>query len=88
MVPGQAAREDGGLVDELGVELLAAEAGCRLVQGGVGQLDAACLGKDRRLDAGDMLGQPEMLGQPMYRVTGPGDPAAPCLARAAPAPCR
>jgi hypothetical protein len=60
MVPGQPTGEHGGLVVEVGVEVVVAEASCWCVSRGVGEFDAAGLEEGCGVDAGDLLGQPEI----------------------------
>jgi hypothetical protein len=63
MVPGKAAREYRGFVEEVGVEVFVAEAGLRCVKCGVGQVDAGRLHQHRRVVAGYLLGEPEVFGE-------------------------
>jgi len=63
MVPGEATGLDRGLVDEVRVEVFVAEAGRGCVECGVGELDAGCFDEHCGFGAGDLLRQPEVLGQ-------------------------
>lgn len=63
MVPGEAADQNRRLVEQVWVELVAAEPDLRGVQGRVRQLDTRPVGQSLGLDAGDLLGQPEILTQ-------------------------
>ena len=63
MVPCQPTDEDGGLVVHVGVELDVAEPGLRSMQRRLGQLLTRFFRERLGLDACDLLGQPEVLGQ-------------------------
>ena len=54
--------EHGGLVEQARVEVLVAEAGLGRVQGRIGEVDAARVREDLRIDSGDLFGEPEELG--------------------------
>jgi hypothetical protein len=54
--------EHGGLVDQVGIEVLIAEAGLGRVQRRIGEIDAARVLEDLGVDSGDLFGKPEELG--------------------------
>lgn len=63
MVPGDVHRKNGGLLHQLGIELLATEAGLRGVKRRVEQTDARRLCEDDRVDAGHGLSDGERFRQ-------------------------
>jgi hypothetical protein len=63
MIPRKATPEYGRLVVQVGVEVLFAVPGLRRVQRRICQLDPACLDQCRGVETGDLLGQPEELGE-------------------------
>jgi hypothetical protein len=56
VVPRETAAEDGGLVVEVGIEVLVPETGSRRVQSAVGKLDPTRLGESGGVDPGDLFG--------------------------------
>ena len=61
VIPRQMTGEYGCLVDQVWVEVLIAEAGLGRVQGRIGEVDAARVREDLRIDSGDLFGEPEEL---------------------------
>jgi len=53
VVPDQPAGEHGGLVEDVGVEVVVAKTRLWRVQGGVGELNPARFDERGRVDAGD-----------------------------------
>ena len=70
MIPRKAAREYGRLVVQVGVEVLVSKTGPWRVQCRICQLDAARLDQCRGAETGDLLGQPEELGEVEVPVAG------------------
>ena len=61
MIPRQMTGEHGGLVDEVGIEVLISEAGLGSVQCRIGEVNAAGVGQDLGIYPGDLFGKPEKL---------------------------
>jgi hypothetical protein len=72
--------EHGGLVEQVGIEVLVAGAGSGRVQRRISEVDAARVREDLGIDSGDLFGKPEESGSEMNRVNGRVGPTVPCRA--------
>ena len=63
MVPGESTRHYGRLIDQVRIEVLAAEARSGRVESGIGEFQSGCLGEHSGVCAGYLFRQPEVLCQ-------------------------